>query len=71
MEVSHVGEANGADALCPGDLVRLCLAYEACSRFLVRKLFRELVSETAIPADTAGTVKDRPRAGKPNADRCT
>ena len=26
---------------------------------------------TAIPADTAGTVKDRPRAGKPNADRCT
>ncbi|MGE5194554.1 MAG: DUF1800 domain-containing protein [Deltaproteobacteria bacterium] len=35
-----------------GDVVRLCLSHEACARFLVRKLFRELVSETAVPSDS-------------------
>jgi hypothetical protein len=34
-----------------GDVVRLCLSHEACARFIVQKLFRELVSETAIPSD--------------------
>src|SRR6476660_8492781 len=33
------------------DVVRLCLAQESCSRFIVRKLFRERVSETAAPSD--------------------
>ncbi|MBI3861982.1 MAG: DUF1800 domain-containing protein [Planctomycetia bacterium] len=35
-----------------GDVVRLCLSHEACARFIVRKLFRELISETAIPSDS-------------------
>ncbi|HUG92201.1 MAG TPA: DUF1800 domain-containing protein [Planctomycetaceae bacterium] len=34
-----------------GDIVRIALGQPACSRFLVRKLFRELVSETVEPAD--------------------
>jgi uncharacterized protein (DUF1800 family) len=34
-----------------GDVVRIALGQPACSRFLVRKLFRELVSETVEPAD--------------------
>jgi hypothetical protein len=34
-----------------GDVVRICLAQDACSRFLVRKLFRFLVSETVTPTD--------------------
>jgi len=34
-----------------GDVVRLCLSQAACARFVVRKLFRELVSETAVPSD--------------------
>src|SRR5262245_50723707 len=34
-----------------GDVVRLCLSQPACPRFIVRKLFRDLVSETALPSD--------------------
>ncbi|HLJ11205.1 MAG TPA: DUF1800 domain-containing protein [Planctomycetaceae bacterium] len=34
-----------------GDVVRQCLSQRACAQFLVRKLFRELVSETAVPSD--------------------
>ncbi len=34
-----------------GDVVRLCLSRPACARFIVRKLFREFVSETAHPSD--------------------
>jgi uncharacterized protein (DUF1800 family) len=34
-----------------GDVVRLCLSNDACARFLAGKLFRELVSETAVPSD--------------------
>ena len=34
-----------------GDVVRIALGQTACSRFLVRKLFRELVSETVEPSD--------------------
>lgn len=34
-----------------GDVARLCLEHHACAVFLVRKLFRELVSDTAIPSD--------------------
>jgi len=34
-----------------GDVVRICLAQDACPRFIVRKLFRELVSEAAHPSD--------------------
>jgi len=34
-----------------GDVVRLCLEHPACPRFIVRKLFREFVSDTAVPAD--------------------
>jgi uncharacterized protein (DUF1800 family) len=33
-----------------GDVVRLCLSHEDCARFIVRRLFRELVSETAFPS---------------------
>ncbi len=34
-----------------GDVVRLALAQPACPRFIVRKLFRELVSDAAEPSD--------------------
>jgi uncharacterized protein (DUF1800 family) len=34
-----------------GDIVRIALAQPACARFLVRKLFREFVSETVEPDD--------------------
>jgi uncharacterized protein (DUF1800 family) len=34
-----------------GDVVRLALMQPACARFLVRKLFRAFVSETAEPTD--------------------
>ena len=34
-----------------GDVVRLCLEHPACPRFLIRKLFREFVSDTAVPSD--------------------
>jgi uncharacterized protein (DUF1800 family) len=34
-----------------GDIVRIALAQPACSKFLVRKLFRELISETVEPRD--------------------
>lgn len=34
-----------------GDVVRLALTQPACARFLVRKLFQELVSETVTPSD--------------------
>ena len=34
-----------------GDVVRICLAQPACARFLVRKLFRFLISETVQPSD--------------------
>ncbi|HEY8503919.1 MAG TPA: DUF1800 domain-containing protein, partial [Gemmataceae bacterium] len=33
------------------DIVRLCLDKEACPAFIVRKLFRYLISETMTPAD--------------------
>jgi uncharacterized protein (DUF1800 family) len=34
-----------------GDVVRLCLEHPACPRFIVRKLFREFISDTATPSD--------------------
>jgi uncharacterized protein (DUF1800 family) len=34
-----------------GDIVRIALAQPACAKFLVRKLFREFVSETVEPRD--------------------
>ena len=34
-----------------GDVVRIALEQPACARFLVRKLFREFVSETVEPSD--------------------
>lgn len=34
-----------------GDVVRIALSQPACARFLVRKLFREFVSETVEPSD--------------------
>ncbi|MFQ5733445.1 MAG: DUF1800 family protein [Planctomycetaceae bacterium] len=34
-----------------GDVVRIALEQPACARFLVRKIFRELVSETVEPSD--------------------
>jgi hypothetical protein len=34
-----------------GDVVRLCLGQKACSKFLVRKLFQELISDAARPGD--------------------
>jgi uncharacterized protein (DUF1800 family) len=34
-----------------GDVVRIALSQPACSRFLVRKLFREFVSETVEPSE--------------------
>jgi uncharacterized protein (DUF1800 family) len=33
-----------------GDVVRMCLEHAACPRFIVHKLFRELVSDTAVPS---------------------
>lgn len=35
-----------------GDVVRICLAQDACAMFLVRKLFRFLISETVTPSET-------------------
>ena len=34
-----------------GDVIRMALEQPACARFLVRKIFRELVSETVEPSD--------------------
>jgi uncharacterized protein (DUF1800 family) len=34
-----------------GDVIRIALEQPACARFLVRKLFREFVSETVEPSD--------------------
>lgn len=34
-----------------GDVVRICLAQDACALFIVRKLFRFFVSETVTPGD--------------------
>lgn len=35
-----------------GDVARLCLSHEDCARFIVRKVFREFVSENASPSES-------------------
>ena len=57
--VFHVGEFDsGVKTILgrtgkwgAGDVVRIALEQPACGRFLVRKLFREFVSETIQPSD--------------------
>lgn len=43
-----LGETGNLDG---GDVVRLCLKQKACARFLVRKLYREFISEANVPPD--------------------
>lgn len=38
-------------AFTAGDVVRLCLMQTGCARFLVRKLFQELISDAVDPGD--------------------
>jgi len=39
-------------AFAAGDVVRLALGQPACGRFIVRKLFRELINDTATPSES-------------------
>ncbi len=47
-EKTVLGQTGALDG---GDVVRICLEQKACTRFLVRKLYRFLVSEAEQPPD--------------------